>query len=86
MKTKVAFVAAGALLASLVTACGDDNGGMSTTSTPAPASSNLALNTEGVLALARESSETTSPLPVNAGALTLTDTSDTTAPVNLNAM
>jgi hypothetical protein len=37
-----------------------------------------------VLAQARQTSETTSPYPVNNGALTLTDTSDTTQPINVN--
>jgi hypothetical protein len=86
MKSKVAILAGGALAASLITACGGSgNEGTTTPPTP-PASSNLALDTEGVLALAQKTSETESPLPVDDGGVTLTDTSETTAPVAVAPM
>jgi len=87
MKSKLAILAGGALAASLVTGCGgSSNGGTSTPPPAPPASSNLALNTEDVLALALQPSETQSPLPVNDGGVTLTDTSDTTAPIAVAPM
>ena len=85
MKSKLAVLASGALVAGLVSACGGGGNGGTTTPTPPPASNNLALDTAEVLALARDSSESTSPLPVNAGALTLTDTSDTSVPISVAA-
>jgi hypothetical protein len=87
MKSKLAILAGGALAASLVTACGGGNGGGGTTPPPTPPpSSNLALDTSEVLALALQTSETESPLPVNDGALTLTDTSETSTPIAVAAM
>jgi hypothetical protein len=52
--------------------------------TPPPMTSGQSLNTAAVLAQARVTSETASPYAVNNGALTLTDTSDTTQPINAN--
>jgi hypothetical protein len=42
------------------------------------------LDTAQVLAQARETSETSTPYPVNDGALTLNDTSDTSEPISVN--
>ncbi len=87
MKSKLAILAGGALAASLVTACGGGNGGGGTTPPPTPPpSSNLALDTSEVLALALQTSETESPLPVNDGGVTLTDTSETSTPIAVAAM
>jgi hypothetical protein len=87
MKSKLAILAGGALAASLVTGCGDGSSGGTTTPPPTPpATSNLALNTEEVLALALQPSETQSPLKVDDGGVTLTDTSETSAPVAVAAM
>ena len=86
MKSKLAVLASGALVAGLVSACGGGGSGGTTTPTPPPSSNNLALDTAGVLALAVERSESTSPLAVNAGALTLTDTSDSSEPINVAPM
>ncbi len=66
---------------------GSDNGSGATTppsSTTPPTSSTMALDTAQVLALAQVTSETSSPFAVNAGALTLTDTSNTTAPISVS--
>jgi hypothetical protein len=43
------------------------------------------LDTAQVLALAQQTSETSSPFQVNDGALTLTDTSDSTQAVGIDA-
>jgi hypothetical protein len=84
MKPKLALLTAVGM-AALVSACGDDH------NTPpmmpaTPTSTAQALDTAQVLALAKESSETTSPFAVDEGALTLTDTSETTEPISLNTM
>jgi hypothetical protein len=87
MKSKLAILAGGALAASLVTACGGGSSGGTTTPPPTPPpSSNLALDTSEVLALALKPSETESPLPVDDGGVTLTDTSETSAPIAVAAM
>jgi hypothetical protein len=87
MKSKLAILAGGALAASLVAGCGGgSNGGTMTPPPTPPPSSNLALDTAEVLALAQQPSETQSPLPVDEGAVTLTDTSETSAPIAVAAM
>jgi hypothetical protein len=86
MKSKWTLLASGALVATLVSACGGGSDGETMTPPAPPSSNNLALDTAEVLALALESSESTSPLPVDTGALTLTDTSDTSEPIAVAAM
>jgi hypothetical protein len=39
-----------------------------------------------VLALAQQTSETSTPIAVNGGAVTLNDTSEASAPIAINAM
>jgi hypothetical protein len=53
---------------------------------PPPMSQQQILDTNGVLELAKKTSETSAPFAVNDGALQLTDTSETTDPVSLNGM
>jgi hypothetical protein len=87
MKSKLAILAGSALAASLVSGCGGGgSGGASTPPPTPPPSSNLALNTSEVLALALQTSETQSPLPVDDGGVTLTDTSETSSPIAVAAM
>jgi len=88
MKSKLAILAGGALAASLLTGCGGSSSGGGMTAPPPtpPPSSNLALNTEEVLALALQPSETQSPLLVDDGGVTLTDTSETSAPIAVAPM
>lgn len=87
MKSKLAILAGGALAASLVSGCGGGGSGGTTAPPPTPPpTSNLALNTEEVLALALQPSESQAPLPVDDGGVTITDTSDTTAPIAVAAM
>ena len=88
MKRKVAIVTACAP-AVLASACGggDHNGSpMPSAPQPPPTSSNQMLDTAQVLALAKQTSETSSPFAVNGGALTLTDTSDTSEPISVDGM
>jgi hypothetical protein len=75
-------------------ACNDSHDGGSSASTTPPATSgsttngstSMALDTAQVLALAQTSSETSQPFAVVGGALTLTDTSDTSTPIYVMAM
>ena len=70
------------LLAATLGACG----GHQNTGTPSnPAPSVKSLDTAGVLAIARQPSEISAPLPVNGGALVLTDTSETGEPISVDA-
>jgi hypothetical protein len=50
-----------------------------------PASTSQSLDTAQVLALAQHTSESAAPTAVNGGALTLNDTSDTSAPIPVTA-
>jgi hypothetical protein len=76
--------------AALLAACGGNNNGSSATpptSTTPPVtttSTAMALDTAQVLALAQQTSETSTPFAVNGNALTLTDTSETSAPIGVN--
>ena len=63
-----------AVAGSMLSACGGDGG--KAAPPPPPASMGLALTTAQVLDRAKQSSETADPLPVNSGALTITDTSE----------
>ena len=85
MKSKIAIVMAAAVAATLVSACGDDHNTPPMTPTM-PTSTAQALDTPQVLALAKATSETSSPFAVDEGALTLTDTSDTTEPSSIDLM
>ena len=80
MKRTIAVVSTAALVMVAVAAC-DDNG-----SSGSPGSSgSQSLGTAQVLEQARQTTETGTPYAVNDGALTLTDTSDTSAPIGVNA-
>ena len=77
MNHKLLLLGAVALSAGLLAGCPNDQ--------PA-ASASQSLNTAQILALARRSSETTAPFPVNDGALTLNDTRETSVPIAVNTM
>ena len=89
MTHKATFVGALALTGGLVAACHDNSYQQPPTPTPTPTPSqsmSLSLDTAQVLALARQTSESSSPLAVDGGALTLNDTSETSGPIAVNAM
>jgi hypothetical protein len=66
-------------------ACHDnDNGSPASTPPVSNNSSAMALDTAQVLVLAQQASETGTPFAVNGGELTLTDTSETSAPIGVN--
>jgi hypothetical protein len=85
MNTKLAIVTSVGLAAGLVSGCGSESG-QSVGSTAPPVSTSQSLTTEKVLAQAQMPSETTTPYAVDAGALTLTDTSETSEPMSINGM
>jgi len=68
----------------LVSGCG--GGGDTMTPTPALNSTVVMLDSAAVLAMARQTSEVSSPVPVDEGTLELTDTSDTADPISINVM
>jgi hypothetical protein len=83
MKSKLLMLGAMGLSAGLITACHDDHHGASAPPMPPTSQS---LDTAQVLALAQQSSETSAPVAVNGGAVTLNDTNETSAPIATNAM
>ncbi len=83
MKKRGALTAA-VLTAAGMSACGDSGHDSASQSTP-PAPQQQNLDTAQVLALAQKPSETATPFNVNAGMLELTDTSDTSQPISVNA-
>ena len=85
MKTKIAIMTSVGLAAGLVSGCGNEQG-QSPAATAPPISTSQSLNTEKVLAQAQMPSETATPYAVNTGALTLTDTSETSEPVSIDGM
>ena len=85
MKTKLVIMTSVGLAAGMVSGCGGQQGQGSAATAP-PLSSAQSLNTEKVLAQAQVTSETTAPFTVDAGALTLTDTSETSEPISINGM
>ena len=74
MKRRIVMIGISAVAAAILSACGGDGG--KAAPPPPPASMGLALTTAQVLDRAKQSSETADPLPVNSGALTITDTSE----------
>ena len=84
MKTKLAIMTSVGLAAGLVSGCGTEQGGSAAISPPTNTSQSL--NTAQVLAQAKAASDTSAPYAVNAGALTLTDTSETSEPISVDGM
>jgi protein-disulfide isomerase len=82
MQRKIMVLGAAALAAGGLSACGDHGGSASAPTPPITQE----LTTGDVLALAQKTSETSQPIAVDNNALVLTDTSDTTEPISVNAM
>jgi hypothetical protein len=73
------------MTATLITACGHDD--KTTMNPPPPPPPTVqSLDTAAVLAMAMMSSETSDPIMVNEGVVVLTDTSETTEPISIDAM
>jgi hypothetical protein len=81
MKRTLVVIGAAAITAAALAACGHDHG-PSGTVTPPPTSQ--ALSTIQVYGLAIHPSEVSAPIAVNDGAVTITDTSETSAPISVN--
>jgi hypothetical protein len=85
MKLWNAIMGASVIAAASLAACGGRDSSVTTTLAPPPMGAmGQSLDTVQVLAQARQSSETSEPFPVVGGALTLTDTADTSEPVSIN--
>lgn len=84
MKSGAALTAA-VLTAAGLSACGGGGNGTAATPPAPPAPQQQNLDTAQVLALAQKTSETASPVNVDDGMLELTDTSETSYPVVINA-
>ena len=83
MKSKLLLLGAAGLCVVAVVACHDDNH----SAPPAAATAQpQALDTAQVLAMAQKTSETSAPIPVDNGGVTLTDTSETSAPIAATSM
>jgi hypothetical protein len=81
MKAKIIIPLVSVVAGSLMSACGGGgNSGPPVSQGPQP----QAPDTAEVLAQARVTSETSEPYAVDDGALTLTDTSETSEPINVN--
>jgi len=72
----------GAVALGLAACGGNDQPNASSTPVPVPEM----VDTAQVLALARATSETTSPFPVDGGLVTFSDTSETSVPILVNSM
>ncbi len=86
MRTKLVVLSVMGAAAALVTACGHDDNSAMTTPPPPPSTTFLSLDTAAVLAMARVTSETADPIPVDDGMVILTDTSETTNPISVDSM
>ena len=86
MKRKLAIMTSVGLAAGLVSGCGGGNSGEASGGGGGTTPTSVSLSTGDVLTLAQKTSETAAPFAVDAGALTLTDTSETSEPINVNAM
>ena len=87
MKRRASVIGVATVVASILAACGhdDNNSGMTTTPPTPPSSTAINVTTAELLAnYATQPSETASPVVVNGGAFTITDTSDTTRPISVD--
>jgi hypothetical protein len=84
MKRKSAVIGVAAA-AGILAACGHDHSPEMPPPTPPPTSTAVNVTTSELLAnYATQPSETGSPVTVNNGMFTITDTSDTTTPISVN--
>ena len=86
MNRKLLLLGALGLTAVLAAACHDHDHKPPVTPPAPPPSTSQSLDTAQVLALAQHTSESDAPIAVNGGAVTLNDTSETSAPIPVTAM
>jgi hypothetical protein len=89
MKRKSAGIAVAVGVTGILAACGHDHSSEMpppmSTPTPPPTSTAVNVTTSELLAnYATQPSEVRSPVTVNNGMFTITDTSETTTPINVN--
>lgn len=87
MKRTASIIGVATVVAGVLAACGhdDNNSGMTTTPPTPPSSTAINVTTAELLAnYATQPSETASPVVVNGGVFTFTDTSDTTRPISVD--
>lgn len=87
MKRKPTLIGLLAVCAAVLAACGHDRSSSQTSTPPPPPPGNtaVAVNTNQLLTqYATQPSETAAPVPVNDGAFTFTDTSETATPISVN--
>ena len=87
MKRTASIIGVATVVAGVLAACGhdDNNSGMTTTPPTPPSSTAINVTTAELLAnYATQPSETASPVVVNGGGFTITDTSDTTRPISVD--
>ena len=87
MKRRASLIGVATVVAGILAACGhdDNNSGMTTTPPTPPSSTAINVTTAELLAnYATQPSETASPVVVNGGVFTITDTSDTTRPISVD--
>jgi hypothetical protein len=87
MTCNIARIGAAVLAAACLSACGSgQSGGSASTPTQPPPPQTDQLDTAQVLAMAQRTSEVSSPLNVDGGVLTITDSSDTAEAISVNGM
>lgn len=85
MKRKSAVIGVAAVVAGILAACGHDHSSEMPPPTPPPTGTAVNVTTSELLAkYATQPAETGSPVTVNNGMFTITDTSETTTPINVN--
>jgi hypothetical protein len=85
MKRNSVVIGVAAAVAGILSACGHDHSDNSPPVTPPPTSTNVTVTTSELLTgYAEKPSETASPILVNGGVFTISDTSETTSPVTVN--
>ena len=85
MKRKTVVIGVAAAVAGILSACGHDHSGGSPPVTPPPTSTNVNVTTTELLTgYAEKPAETASPILVNGGVFTISDTSETTNPISVN--
>ncbi len=85
MKRKTVVMGVAAAVAGILSACGHDHSGGSPSPPTPPPSTNVSVTTSELLTgYAEKPSETASPILVNGGVFTISDTSETTNPISVN--
>lgn len=82
MKPRYLLIISAGVGAAVLSACGGSDENARSADVPSPQS----IDTQQVLVLAQVTSNNTEPFAVNGGAVVINDTSETSQPININAM